>query len=58
MPGGAQPDVDTVPLTSPWNIIDWNVTQRKVRQIQTRIVKYLKHEYVSSVGAAKCLICA
>ncbi len=34
--------VDTVPLTSPWNSIDWNVTLRKVRQIQTCIVKYLK----------------
>lgn len=36
------PDVGTAPLTSQWNSIDWNITTRKVRQIQTRIVKYLK----------------
>lgn len=35
-------DVGTTPLTSQWNSIDWNITTRKVRQIQTRIVKYLK----------------
>jgi len=35
-------DVGTVPLTSQWNLIDWNEVLRKVRQIQTRIVKYLK----------------
>ncbi|MBA7704337.1 hypothetical protein ES703_113142 [subsurface metagenome] len=35
-------DVGTVPLTSQWNSIDWNEVLRKVRQIQTRIVKYLK----------------
>jgi len=33
---------DTVPLTKKWENINWYKTQRKVRQIQTRIVKYLK----------------
>ncbi|MCP4023680.1 MAG: group II intron reverse transcriptase/maturase, partial [Desulfobacteraceae bacterium] len=32
---------DTVPLTEKWNTIDWDRTHFKVRQIQTRIVKYL-----------------
>ena len=33
---------DTVPLAEKWENIDWNITHYKVRQIQTRIVKYLK----------------
>ena len=33
---------DTVPLTSDWNLVRWNYVTRKVRQIQIRIVKYLK----------------
>jgi RNA-directed DNA polymerase len=36
------PYIGTVPLTYDWNSINWNITLRKVRQIQTRIVKYLK----------------
>jgi len=35
---------DTVPLAHRWKSINWNRTHRKVRQIQTRIVKYLKQE--------------
>lgn len=32
----------TAPLTHDWNSINWNKVSRRVRQIQTRIVKYLK----------------
>ncbi len=35
-------EIDTAPLTLQWNSVDWNRTIRKVRQIQARIVKYLK----------------
>ncbi len=35
-------EIDTAPLALRWNSVDWNRTIRKVRQIQTRIVKYLK----------------
>jgi RNA-directed DNA polymerase len=36
------PNIGTVPLTQGWNSVNWNTVPRKVRQVQTRIVKYLK----------------
>jgi len=46
----------TVPLTTNWNSILWNKVLRKVRQIQIRIVKYLKQGKKRAVGKLQRLL--